>query len=227
MTAPMQAPMPMSLLRGIGVTGLVGTVLLFASVIAGSPGEPPLDASTAEAAAYIKGLDASWIQAVEALGDIAMMVLLGFMVSFSLFLRRYEGPFPVRSTMAMLSGTLFSAYVVLDPAGQAGSHRLADLDQGQLAFAYDLSTIGFTNVWLPMGAFAFACGWAIVRTRAMHTWLGWWGLVAGTALGLDQLVWTAGDTWLLAYATFWLWLVTTCVLLVRGRTNRAAQAHAG
>ena len=213
-------------LRSIGLTGLVGTGLLFASVIAGAPDEPPLDAGTAEAAAFVRGLEASWVSAVEAVGDIAMMVLLGFMVGFSLFLRRYERAFPVRSTMAMLSGTLFAAYVVLDPAEEAATHRLADLDQGQLAFAYDVTTIGFTNVWLAMGGFAFACGWVIVSTRAMPTWLGWWGLVAGTALGLAQLVWTVEPAWLVPYAAFWLWLLTTCVLLVRGRTISQAEPHA-
>lgn len=219
-------PSTRSLARRIGLTGLVGTGLLFAAVITGSPDEPPLDAGTAEAAEYVKGLDASWIPVVEAVGDIAMMVILGFMVGFSLFLRRYERAFPVRSTMAMLSGTLFAAYVVLDPAEEAATHRVADLDQGQLAFAYDVTTIGFTNVWLAMGVFAFACGWAIVATRAMPTWLGWWGLVAGTALGLAQLVWTVEPAWLVPYAAFWLWLLTTCVLLVRGRTSSPPEPQA-
>jgi len=201
--------------RIIGLAGIAGTVLLFTSVIAGAPSEPPLDATTAEAADFVKGLDASWIPPVEAVGDIAMMTLLWFMVGLPLLLRRYEGEVPVRSTVAMLSGTLFAAYVVLDPGQEAGAHRVADLDEAQLAFAYDLSTIGFTNVWLPMGTFALACGWLVVSTSVMPTWLGWWGVVAGIALGLAQLVWTIEAAWLVPYAAFWLWLLTTCVVLVR------------
>jgi hypothetical protein len=201
--------------RIIGLAGIAGTVLLFTSVIAGAPSEPPLDATTAEAADFVKGLDASWIPPVEAAADIAMMVLLWFLVGLPLLLRRHEGEVPVRSTIAMLSGTLFAAYVVLDPGQEAGAHRVADLDEGQLAFAYDLSTIGFTNIWLPMGTFALACGWLVVSTRVMPTWLGWWGVVAGIALGLAQLVWTIEAAWLVPYAAFWLWLLTTCVVLVR------------
>lgn len=212
--------------RTIGLTGLAGTGLLFASVIVGSPGEPPIDASTAEAAEYIQGLDASWVPAVEAVGDIGAMTILWFMVGFALLLRRHEGALPIRSTMAMLSGTLFAAYVVLEPAQDAATHRVADLDQGQLAFAYDVTTIGFTNVWLAMGGFGFACGWVIVSTRAMPTWLGWWGLVAGTALGLTQLVWKVEPAWLVPYAAFWLWLLTTCVLLLRGQIGRPAEVDA-
>jgi hypothetical protein len=201
--------------RTIGLAGIAGTVLLFTFVILGSPGEPPLDATTAEAADYLKGLDASWIFPVEAAADIAMMVLLWFMVGLPLLLRRHEGEVPVRSTVAMLSGALVAAFVVLDSAQEAGTHRAADLDPGQLAFAYDLTSIGFTNVWLAMGSFGFACGWLMVSSRALPTWLGWWGVAAGIALGLTELVWTIDGAWVAPYAAFWLWLLTTCVLLVR------------
>jgi hypothetical protein len=77
-------------------------VLLFAATIATATNEPELDASTAEAADFIKTLDASWITPVEALADIGMMVLLWFMVGLPLLLRRHEGEVPVRSTVAML-----------------------------------------------------------------------------------------------------------------------------
>jgi hypothetical protein len=203
--------------RSIGLAGIVGMVLLFAAVIASSPGEPPLDATTAEAADYLKGLDESWIPPLEVAADIASMVLLWFMVGLPLLLRRHEGEVPVRSTVAILSGVLFAAYVVLDVGEDAAIHRLADLDQGQLAYAYDVSTLGFVNVWLPMGSFAFACGWLIVSTGAMPRWLGWWGVAGGLALGLAQLVWETGLGWA-PYAAFWLWLLTTCVLLVRRPT---------
>ena len=75
---------------------------------------------------------------------------------------------------------------------------------------------------LPMGSFAFACGRVVVSTEAMPTWLGWWGVVAGIALGLAQFVWTVEAAWLVPYAAFWLWLLTTCVVLVR-RTPSAGR----
>ena len=142
--------------------------------------------------------------------------------SASLLLRRYEGEIPLRSTVATLSAALVAVYVVLDASSEATVHRIADLDRGQLAYAYDVSTLGFANVWLPMGSFAFACGWVVVSTGAMPTWLGWWGVVAGIALGLAQFVWTVEAAWLVPYAAFWLWLLTTCVVLVR-RTPSAGR----
>jgi hypothetical protein len=179
----------------------------------------------------VKGLDESWIPAAEAAGDIAMMVLLWFMVGLPLLLRRHEGDVPVRSSVAMLSAALVAAFVVLDTAEEAGAHRAADLDQGQLAFAYDLTSMGFTNLWLAMGSFGFACGWLMISTRAMPGWLGWWGVVAGIALGLAQFVWKMDVPWLVPYLAFWLWLLTTCVLLVRrpigpGRPGDRSQSQA-
>jgi hypothetical protein len=203
-----------SLERTIGLTGIVGMVLLFAATIATATNEPELDASTAEAADFIKSLDASWIPPVEAVADIGMIVLLWFMVGLPLLLRRHEGEVPVRSTVAMLSGVLVAAFVVLDSAYQVGAHRSSELDDAQLAFAYDLSQIGFTNIWLPIGSFAFACGWLMVSTAALPRWLGWWGMVAGIALALAQMIWETGAGWI-PYLAFWLWLLTTCVLLVR------------
>lgn len=204
-----------SVQRLVGAVGLVGTVLLFATIILGSPNEPELEAGTSEAAAYVTGLDTWWVHVLGTVGDIAMMVLFWFMVGLSLVLRQHEGDFPWRSTMAMLSGTLVAAYVVLDPAVEAATNRAADLDQGQLAFAYDLGTIGFTQVWLAMGSFAFACGWVMLTTAALPRWLGWWGVGAGIAMAFAQLVWKTEPAWLVPYAAFWTWLLTTCVVLVR------------
>jgi hypothetical protein len=198
-------------------------VLLFASIILGSPGEPELEASTPEAGEFITGLQTWWIPVLGAVGNIAMIVLLWFMVGLSLILRREEGDLPWRSTMAMLSGALVAAYVVLDPSQEAATNRAADLDQGQLAFAYDLATIGFTNVWLAMGSFAFACGWLMLTTAALPRWLGWWGVGAGIAMAFAQLVWKTEPAWLVPYAAFWLWLLTTCVVLVRRPVDPPAQ----
>jgi hypothetical protein len=202
-----------SLERTIGLTGIVGTVLLFAALIVGSPGEPRTDASTADAAEYVAGLP-GWVAPVEVVSDIAMMVVLWSMVGLALILRRYEGATPVRSTVAMLSAALFAGWAMLDASQEAGAHRAADLDQGQLAYAYDLTAMGLTNIWLPMGTFAFACGWVILSTKAMPRWLGWWGVVAGIGLSLMEFIWKT-EAWYALYIPVWLWLVTTYVTLVR------------
>jgi hypothetical protein len=146
-----------------------------------------------------------------------MFVLLWFMVGLALLLRRVDGDVPVRSTMAVLSAVLVAAFVILDSSEDAATHRAADLDQGQLAYAYDVSHFGLTNIWLPMGGFAFACGWIILSTGVMPRWLGRWGVISGIGLALAQFVWTVEVAWLLPYIAVWIWLLTTAVLLTRRR----------
>jgi hypothetical protein len=205
------------LARIVGVTGLAGAVLLFAGLIASSSGEPPVDATTAQAAEYVRGLDATFVRQAEVVSDIGMFVLLWFMVGLALLLRRVDGEVPLRSTMALLSGVLVAAFVILDSSEAAAAHRAADLDQGQLAFAYDVTHLAFANVWLALAGFAFACGWIIVSSGAMPRWLGRWGVIGGIGLALAQFVWTIEVAWLIPYIAVWLWLLTTAVLLLRRR----------
>ena len=54
----------------------------------------------------------------------------------------------------------------------------------------------------------------MVSTASMPRWLGWWGVVAGIALGLAQMTGLSGAGWV-PYMAFWLWLLTTCVVLIR------------
>ncbi len=206
------------LARIVGVAGLVGAALLFAGLIAASPGEPPTDATAEAATEYLRGLDVTWVRTAEVVADIGMFVLLWFMVGLALLLRRVEGDVPLRSTVALLSSVMVAAFVILDSSVEAASRRATILDQGQLAYAYDVTMVGFTNVWLPMGGFALACGWVMLSSGALPRWLGWWGLVSGIALGLAQFAWAVPVVWLVPYAAFWAWLLTTCVLLVRRPT---------
>ncbi|TCO47513.1 uncharacterized protein DUF4386 [Kribbella antiqua] len=201
--------------RIIGLTGVVGAVVLFAALITGSPGEPPINATVAQAAEYVRGLDATWVRLLEVVADIGMFVLLWFMVGLALLLRRVDGAVPVRSTMALLSAVLAAAFVILDSSEDAATHRAADLDQAQLAYAYDVTHFGLINILLPMGGFAFACGWIILTSGTMPRWLGRWGIISGIALALAQFVWTIEVAWLLPYIAVWLWLITTAVLLIR------------
>ncbi|MEU4606002.1 DUF4386 family protein [Kribbella sp. NPDC023972] len=88
------------------------------------------------------------------------------------------------STVALVSGVWFAAYLVLDASGQAAAHRGADLDPGLAA--YDVGSIGFANAWVAMGSFAVASGWVIVSTQAMPQWLGWWGVASGAGLAVAR-----------------------------------------
>jgi len=117
------------LARATGACGLGAMVVLFGAVIAiGSVGEPPLNASTEEAAEFIRNASADWVQAAGALASLGMLAFLWFVVGPALLLRRIEGEPAWRSGIALVSGVLLAAYGVLDASWDAASHRAADID---------------------------------------------------------------------------------------------------
>lgn len=199
-----------------GVAGLVGVALLFGSVIPISTlEEPPLEAGTADAAAFFDNAQASWVLPVATLGNIGTLVLLWFMVGLYLLLRRAEGELPWRSTGALASGLLLAVYGTLNASWSAAAHRADDLSPGVLAYAFDLGNIGFTNAWLGMAGFAVGAGLSVLFSGVLPRWTGWWAVVSGVGLLVARFFWTVETAWILPYALFWGWLVTLCVLLLR------------
>lgn len=111
-----------ALARATGLTGLGSVGLAFAAIIAvSSIGEPPLDASSEEAATFFRNSQAAWVQAAQATASLAMLgILWGFVVGLALILRRAEGEPPWRSGVALVSGILLAAYGGLDASWECG-----------------------------------------------------------------------------------------------------------
>lgn len=202
-----------------GWSGLVGAVLLFGAIIRlGSLDEPPLEASTNEAAVFFRNAaQADWVPSVQALGALGMITLLWFLVGFSVLLRRAESEPPIRSTVALASAILLPAYYLLNVSWGAAARHGLELDPPVAAYAFDVGNIGFANAWLALGSFAGAAGWVMLTSGAWPRWLGWWGAVAGVGMLLARFVWTIEPAWIVFYAVFWIWLLTVAVRLVMGR----------
>lgn len=208
------------LARVTGVSGLAGLVLLFGPVIAiSSLGEPSLAATPEDARSFFaNGADAGWTDPLEAVATIGMLGVLWFAVGLSLLLRRLEGEPPWRSTIALVSGVLLAAYGVLDSSWEAAMHQGNDLDPTLAAYAFHVGNIGFTNAWLAMGSFAVAGGWVVLTSTAFARWTGWCAVAAGVGLVLARFLWTVEGVWFLPYALFWVWVVATCIRLLRRPT---------
>lgn len=216
------------LARATGITGLAAVILLFAALgVIGSAGEPPLEASSQEAATFFRNSHAAWVQAAGATVRLAMLVFLWFVVGLTLLLRRAEGDPPWRSAIAFASGILLAAYGVLDASSDAAAHRGTELDPGIAAYAFDLGNIGFANAWLAVASLAVSAGWVVIETGLLPRWTGWWAVASGVGLVVARYIWFVDELWLLPYGLFWLWVVGTCVRLVhrprqvsRQRSNR-------
>lgn len=207
--------------RGTGVTGLVAIALVFAPTIAlASLGEPPFDATADEAVTFLGNTAASsWAPTAMALQSAAALVLLWWAAALTHLMRRAEGEPSWRSTVALGSFVIFTAYVVLEPHWKTAA-QIEHLDPTLALFAFDAGNIGFANAWLALGSFAVASGWAIVVTRMLSPKLGWLAIASGVGFLGARLVWTA-DVWLVPYALFWIWVIAVCIALVRGRVAGA------
>jgi hypothetical protein len=204
-----------SLARTTGVVALISVVLLFGPIIAISTvGEPPFDASRAEAVEFFAKLDVGWAQAAEAAASLGMIAFLWFVVSLTTLLRRVEGEPSWRSTVALVSGTIIAAYGVLDASWDAAANRGSGIDPNIAAYAFDVGNLGFANGWLALGSFAIAVGWILRDSEVLPVWWGWWAIVAGAGLVAARFVWE-GSIWSLPYALFWAWVISFGVRLIR------------
>jgi hypothetical protein len=216
------------MIRSTGVVGLVTFVVLFAALIASSPGEPPFLASPEEALAFYLNSTAGWVQAAMAVAGLAAIGWIWFVVGLCLLLGRAEGSPPWRSAVALVCGVILAALLLLNTSGNAASFGAADLDLALASYAFDVSSLGLANVWLAMGGFAVCSGWVVLSTHVLGRWLGWWGIASGLGLVLARFFWTSW-LWLLPYAAFWIWVIIICIQLIRkpGAVLGAAGGRAG
>jgi hypothetical protein len=202
------------MIRSTGVVGLVTVVVLFAALIAMSPGEPPFTASPQEALAFYLNTTAGWVQAAMAVVGLAAIGWIWFVLGLCLLLGRAEGSPPWRSAVALVCGVILGAFLLLNTSGNAASFGAADLDLAVASYAFDVTSLGFANIWLALGSFAACCGWVVLSTRVVGRWLGWWAIASGLGLVLARFFWTSW-IWLLPYAAFWIWMIIMCIQLVR------------
>src|SRR5215204_550751 len=105
------------MIRATGVVGLVTFVVLFAAIIAMSPGEPPFLATPEEVRAFYLNSTAGWVQAAMALASLAAIGWISFVVGLCLPLGRAEGSPPWRSASAWCPGLSLRRTCYSIPAG--------------------------------------------------------------------------------------------------------------
>jgi hypothetical protein len=214
------------LVRRTGIVGLITVAMLFAPTVAiQTLGEPPFTATAEQARAFFTNGSVGWPQLVTVVPMLAAIGLIWFLVGLALLLARAEGKPPWRSGVALVSGVMLAAYLLLDVSWDAASYGAADLDLAVASFAFDLGNLGFANIWLAMGSFAISCGWIVLSTRALGRWLGWWSIVAGAGLILVRFAWS-GEIWFVPYALFWLWVIIVCIQLIHRKIALPEAAEA-
>jgi hypothetical protein len=113
---------PTTLWLPSGRIGIAFLVLLLGPTIAvSSAGEPALEATAGEAAAFFGNAAATWARVAMATSTLGLIGSLWFVTGFGFLLRRAEGDPAWRAAIATLSGTLLAGYGLIDTSWQAAS----------------------------------------------------------------------------------------------------------
>jgi hypothetical protein len=102
-------------------------------------GRAEFDATREEVAAFFRNTaESSWVDVANTVAVFRLVALTWFMVGLCLLLRRAEGDPPWRSTVALVFGALFAAYLFTNASLQDTGNRGADIDPGLAHFAFDM-----------------------------------------------------------------------------------------
>jgi hypothetical protein len=217
--------------RPAGIAGWAATVMLFTGVIlissTGAP-EPNFDAPATDIERYLETQD-PWALAVGGfLMAFGLVAWLWFVCGLAAALRRPGARPEWISTVVLVSGTAAVA-VMLTGATQASAYRGGDgLDPQVAAFAFDLTSVTLANMWVALGSFGIAAGWAILAGRGepgssgppgWPAWIGWWALAVGAGYLVVRMALTShlSYLWYFPHILFWVWVLVVSTRMLRAR----------
>lgn len=204
------------LTRMTGIAGLAVFVLTVAWIVTtavSGAGEPAFDGDAHAVLAFFRATGSTLAGFGSYLVVVAMVALIWFAIGLALLLGRLEGKPSWRASIAGASALIFVG-LVLNPPGEAASHRAQTLTPELATYAFDVGNLQFANGWVALGSFSLCTGWAMISARFAPRWLGWLAVVGGVGLVLSRAAWTS-PVWLLPYAFFWLWVIIISFRLLR------------
>jgi hypothetical protein len=187
-------------------------LLIFVPAIARSGLEPSFGGSSADVVEFLKSIQSPLDNLGSFIMTVGLIAFLWFIIGLSVLLAKAEGDLPWRSAIAAASGLLLLA-LALAANTEAAAFRAADIDPQIARYAFDEGNLSFANGWVALGSFALCAGWVVTSTRTLPRWLGWWAIASGIGMALSRAIWTS-ELWLLPYAAFWLWVASSCIVLL-------------
>ena len=209
--------------RTTGVLGLAAVVLVFVPGISLPLPQPSFDGAAPAVAAYVAVLSTPPAQVLAAVMSLGTLVWLVF--AAALLTTTARGAW---SWQRIAAGGCAVVFTVLGLTAQSTSFvfRSEGVDPRIALRAFDEGNVAFANSWLALGAFGVLLGWDALGSAAFPRWSAWWLLIAGAGMMLARFLWLSGY-WFFPYAAVWLWIITTCVLLlVAGGRTRSGTATA-
>ncbi len=183
--------------------------------------EPPFDAPTGDIVEFFATRDAEFFAAGSYLSVLSVITMLWFLGGLYTLLRQ-----DWRAPVALVSGVVYVATTVFG-GWELAAFRVAEgLDPQIARLTFDMGNIAFASAWVALGSFALATGWAVLSTRLLPPWLGWWAVIAGVCLVAARAVWTT-QFWLVGFSLFWVWVIALGVVLLRPARKASSSPEIG
>jgi len=202
--------------------GALGGIVFFFSLLvlialmplSHSVQEPAFDAPSSAVLAYAR----SETDLPFALSLIGVLGLFGFAVFAAVLTTRFrlEGSrWDVASTLVLLAAVTFMVLWLAELGlGLGQTFRRNDLDATGASVLSGLANGIFVVSWSAIAAFLGACGFAVLWTRTLPSWLGWSAVVIGIAMFLSGAA-PLTSVWFLPYVMFFGWVLAASVVLLR------------
>jgi hypothetical protein len=215
-----------ALARWASLGGVLYVVLFVIGVILLYSGAPDSGSSPARIIAYYSSashrdrINFGWIVA-----GLGVFFFLWFLAALRQTIRRLEGGDGFLTALTTIGGAIYAALAFVALAVNAGVRTMSDdtyhhtVYPGLLHAADDASYVIHATGGAAAGAMIIAASVAAMRARAVPTWAGWLGILAGV-LGIFSILFFTQ-----AAVGIWI-LVVSCGMFLRGMSGNETGAAA-
>ena len=214
----------MSFRRVAGIAGILTAVLEFVFMVVLGGDDPDPDASGAEVIAWLSD-NQGLTEFRMGLGAASIFFAIIFIVGLGLLLRSHErredGWSIVGFTGGLLSMAMFGAAIA---AFAVLVIQVEDIDPALASVLWDFEGGSLHLVTGTMAVMALGFGVAIIRSRALPAWIGWFALgvtalsvvPAVTVVPTAELTGVSGALAMISGAAFSLWVLVIALWMAAG-----------
>lgn len=186
--------------------------------------EPSFNAPAGEIVIFFENRDQLLFNTGDFLSSLSMLAFIWFLGALWARLRRHEEA-PAWMSLVAFGSAL--AGVAVSMASNGWGLAVFRIEEGldpQLArYLFDEGNLGFVTLWVFLAGFLLATGIVALRDGALPRWLGWFGLVTGTALLIGRAFWDLpSGSIFVPYILFYIWLIAASIVLIRRAGSSAA-----
>jgi hypothetical protein len=205
-----------------GVAGILFVAFAFGLSLVGANGEPAsFDAPAKDWLTHYRNSHDLLLLGPYSAGVPTLLFVL-FVAALHMRLQPAANGESLPSIAVLLFGGVTAA--LLMAAAGAGSAALLrvghGLDESGASTLSGLANEFFVMSFFGIGGFLIAAGIGALPSHALPAWLGWSGIV----IGLASVIAPAAQLtafWLIPFFLFYIWVVATSVVLIRGARSAA------